>query len=734
MRTPTIKQACLAAAQIITITVCLITQSHGQTSNPTPPPPQTGTSETAGDTGPDGPPYPPREYNDGALYFGEGDQRASFSEAIEGLTDRASALLPIIRDEIEGKLLPWLEGLSVTVALIVMIFAFAKLWRENAGAGVDLFWWFARVGIILSLLGSGPKIINGMFEEGKKIADGEGGQGALLQFYLKQQRAFDDSYTKFTENMFTIGNTPVKSSPGGLVGVLFSNESSIPDPKRLLEGISKDMTLLYDGLNFSRGVISFGDLFLTVLGSFLLIVMRLAAPIMIALAVDRSLAQRTTYPFVWGVVVLTLIWPIVTHIIKSIAYMGGNIAMALGDNKVFHSFDDNAMRVIQHGDPFYTALFAAVIMLISGLCLWAAPYIAYQLSAGRVYEGVSQAISSWVGQLMGVGISYYSTAMAAGLQKEAELLQANAQLAATEAQSKAVEEAGKRYAAAGRILGTTQANASATYQNEMARLGANYQVATADAQFALMTGIFRTDDPRQAGKFGFGPSSDAMKVWGALSDYKVDWAFPARQGMTGLDSFVKTYELLTSYTQDSSNIYANKEAAFINGFSGLVGAAAAVKGGPAASGAVSSIGNLIATEMQTGRQQTALNDATLSRLQVYGGNVPFKDPNAPPQIKPQQDMVYFANNNMQRNAAIDYERGSIKASNASAREIIGGYNKVERLTLEGNRIIRDGSIQAGEIVRDASVGAAGLRYKAALVSELGRSAAKDIEQALTLRY
>src|SRR4030095_15800414 len=126
--------------------------------------------------------------------------------------------------------------------------------------------------------------------------------------------------------------------------------------------------------------------------------MRLASDLMIALAVDRSLAQRVTYPYVWGAVVLTLIWRIVVLIIKSIAYMGGNVAMALGDDKVFHTFDDQAMRIIQNGDPFYTALFAALIMLISGLCLWASPYIAYQLSVGRVYEGVSQTISSWVGQ------------------------------------------------------------------------------------------------------------------------------------------------------------------------------------------------------------------------------------------------------------------------------------------------------------------------------------------------
>src|SRR5262249_37676315 len=159
--------------------------------------------------------------------------------------------------------------------------------------------------------------------------------------------------------MFTIGGTSVKSVPGGLVGVLLSTEASAPDPIRSLDGISKDMPLLYDSLNLSRGVISFGDLFLTLLGGFLMMFMRLAAPVMIALAIDRSLAQRVTYPYVWGVVVLTLIWPIVVLIIKSIAYMGGNIAMGLGDGTEFNTFDEQTMQIIQKGDPFYTALFAA---------------------------------------------------------------------------------------------------------------------------------------------------------------------------------------------------------------------------------------------------------------------------------------------------------------------------------------------------------------------------------------
>ena len=40
--------------------------------------------------------------------------------------------------------MPWLEKLSWTLAMLIILFGFVRLWRENSGAGVDLFWWFER--------------------------------------------------------------------------------------------------------------------------------------------------------------------------------------------------------------------------------------------------------------------------------------------------------------------------------------------------------------------------------------------------------------------------------------------------------------------------------------------------------------------------------------------------------------------------------------------------------------
>jgi len=64
--------------------------------------------------------------------------RNTVSDVYRGLIDRVGDLIPLLQNEIEGPLMPWLEKLSWTLAMLVIMFGFARLWRENSGAGVDL--------------------------------------------------------------------------------------------------------------------------------------------------------------------------------------------------------------------------------------------------------------------------------------------------------------------------------------------------------------------------------------------------------------------------------------------------------------------------------------------------------------------------------------------------------------------------------------------------------------------
>src|SRR5262245_40926554 len=85
---------------------------------------------------------------------------SAWADMISALIGHAGALIPLLQNELEGPLLPWLERLSWGLAAVVFTFTFARMWRESSGAGADLFWWFGRAVICLALMGSGPAILS----------------------------------------------------------------------------------------------------------------------------------------------------------------------------------------------------------------------------------------------------------------------------------------------------------------------------------------------------------------------------------------------------------------------------------------------------------------------------------------------------------------------------------------------------------------------------------------------
>lgn len=177
----------------------------------------------------------------------------------------------------------------------------------------------------------------------------------------------------------------IKPGPNGtdvVLGVPYDKEATIKDVERKLDVSSWNMATMFSLLNLARGLIEFGDMFLLMLGSGLLIAVRLAVPFMIAVAIDRNLAHKVAYPFAWGVVVLTLVWPVVSYVIRSLAYLMGNVAMAMGDSGPLYTWDSATMQVIRNplAEPVYTIVIAAVLMTITGLCVWFSPVIAYKVS------------------------------------------------------------------------------------------------------------------------------------------------------------------------------------------------------------------------------------------------------------------------------------------------------------------------------------------------------------------
>src|SRR5262245_38723280 len=99
------------------------------------------------------------------------------------------------------------------------------------------------------------------------------------------------------------------------------------------------------------------------------------------------------------------------------------------ERREVYQWDSQTMSEIMTSgaEPYYTVIIAVVIMTIAGLSLWMSPVIAYKVAMGQVYESVSSTVSSWAGALVGAGIEFYSSAMAASISNQAERAQAQAQ-------------------------------------------------------------------------------------------------------------------------------------------------------------------------------------------------------------------------------------------------------------------------------------------------------------------
>ena len=177
------------------------------------------------------------------------------------------------------------------------------------------------------------------------------------QLYLAQRDSFNDSYAKFQQNMFTVkvdgretAINPVPLGSESVLGIFVDSESTIQDFDRKADVSQWNISTMMTWLNFERALIEFGDLILVILGAALTLGMKLAMPFMLAGIVDKHIASKTTYPFFYGVIALTLVWPSVSKIISIVAYMWGNVAMAVGDSSPLYIWNYETMRAIT--DPW----------------------------------------------------------------------------------------------------------------------------------------------------------------------------------------------------------------------------------------------------------------------------------------------------------------------------------------------------------------------------------------------
>jgi hypothetical protein len=635
----------------------------------------------------------------------------SLSENIGALSQRAVSVLPYINDEIVLKLIGWFELLAWVFGNCLAGFAMLRIMREDNGEGSNLYWWFGRLALFFMLSGTSLAIMDGMSAIGYEIANGnESGQRSVLQqLYLAQRDSFNDSYSKFQQNMFTVkvdgretAVSPVTLNGESVIGIIVDSDSTIQSFDQKADVSQWNISTMMTWLNFERALIEFGDLILVVLAAALMLGMKLAMPFMLACIVDKNFASKTTYPFFYGVVALTLIWPSVSKVIRIIAYMWGNVAMAVGDSSPLYIWNYQTMRVINDplAQPQYTIALAVFAMGLGALCLYGTPFISLYFLSGRIYESVATVVSSWMGAMVGTGIEKYSAEAAASINRQAENTQYNAGYQADVTRSGGQLEAGNMRAQGQRtaqlasiqsaLTGQTAATlGAATTQRMIIQAAAGFQKSSTQAEVARSVRETNIGASFGVGNTIAGAKRDLYMNAGNTSAAKVD------QGVSLVNSMIPPEV-------------------------------------PVARGLV----EIPKYDAITKRNRTA-NNATeeFSRDMVQN------------QETTANRVVYSSQQyQTEMNQAIDKQAGAqVAGVNAGAGQAIGGYQRAAgqarggveqnyQLELGANRGVYVSQVDAAGQIRTAGMDAAKLRQAAAVITQVGREISREVGQGMRIRF
>jgi hypothetical protein len=421
------------------------------------------------------------------------DGSGSFSAQVARFGLKARELMKGLQTEMMS-LMGWVEYLALILMTVVIIGSGLREWHENNWEGPNLFWWFGRLGVCLLLFGASLGIIDELYLAGKEIAEGGNHDSMLFKFYADRETLFNAGYEKVVDGSFkvTVSGQEFKVEPidgaEAFLGVTHDQEGAIRDITSKLDDSSFTLPRLFAILSIARGVMELGDVWLVVLAGLLMMTFKVTAPFMVVLGIDRKLSQRTVNTYLWGLIVLTLIWPSVSYFIRGLAYMAGDLAMSMGDQGQVYDYDDAAQKTLRFPDtqPVYTIGFGALMMLGSGLALWVSPFLAYSFSMGRVFESVSQTASQYAASFAGAAMEWVSANVAAKISRQAERIQIQGGNEAEQERARGEKRAADlgaqarlaqavQGARAQQITSLSQVHASLANQSGMANAGRDFQ-------------------------------------------------------------------------------------------------------------------------------------------------------------------------------------------------------------------------------------------------------------------
>lgn len=362
----------------------------------------------------------------------------SFSEQIQNMMRTGQEwLFRSILDAIVRPLMPILTFLAWIIASFVLIVAFIRRFHDNRGVSPEqLVAWGIRTIIFMVVIGASPFIIDALTVTGKFFARpvrAYNGQliaefDEKMKHYVKANFAVEDPNEILAERL--------PNGEPGLIGIITDKESSVKDITGEMNILGWDMPKMFTFMVIGQNIIKFGAVFLSVAGLFILIGLKLAAPVLSAFGFNEKFAAQIFYPFCWGVATFAIAFPIVKEITLYVCYGIGLLALSIYNGESVFSLDPETARIITNGayDPASSALIVTVMFFVSSLCFILVPWLSYRVLRGQVYEGVSQVSMGWMLTSLGAALETYGIVAGAAIHRQAENTQIqgiyNAELAA----------------------------------------------------------------------------------------------------------------------------------------------------------------------------------------------------------------------------------------------------------------------------------------------------------------
>jgi len=645
---------------------------------------------------------------------GSGD----FASEMAQLVKKAAELVPLIRDQVESPLMAQFEELSMWLAAIVMMLSFARVLRENDGGSKDLYYWVGRLVVCMILFGTGPTILNAMQKMGQAVV----WDTPIKAAYDAQGQKFEENYEKFLQAGFTV------QGDQGPIGVLTDNESPVKSIDKALNPSSWNMPQVFTVVTVARGLMEFADLFLLLLGQFIMIALRLTSPFIIAIAIDQKLAHHITYPYVKGAAAFTLIAPAVGAIVGVFAYAAANVPLtAIDFNNPIFKLNPETLTI--EGDPsraVYPALIGAAIMLVSALALFASPYLSYRVASGQVFEGVSGVTSGWMAALTGMAVELAGVKHAAGLERQAQETQIHGVYGGEVTRAGAGFDAANLGVQARKLAALAGARGALT-----ATIGQIYGARTQAIQQA------------QAGAL-FGVSSAGANA--ALA--KGDIGVRRDKGVADLDaSRQREFDLFEANRSADTKKWLGDKLIMGSTYAGdtIRGVTKGEGGKTETVGKLGAAGvEIVGGGVGLYEQYKSIQDRATGQKGAVTTSTEKMIENqdrAASGFTGNQDMYVRQMTEIHQRYAQDQiaavRAGADQAAGGASRGTsitMGGINRGAAIEMRANRAVMEGSIAAAGQVRDAGLQAARLNMAATIIHQMSRDAARQIEQGLTLRY